>query len=123
MLEHPDDRLNWIKMVKNGEGKKRKRESSETFEEALDDEEESENESGVDLKINKFDPKYFKTVSQILKDLEDIHQQEKKRPKLFKRNQQPLKNNTIKLQNKAQSKSSKNSGKYIVPVLVILQSL
>lgn len=99
-------------MVKNGESKKRKRESSETFEEALGDEEESENESGVDFKINKFDPKFFKTVSQILKDLEDIHQQEKKRPKLFKRNPQPLKNNTIKLQNKAQNKSSKNSGKY-----------
>lgn len=125
---NPDDRRNWIHIISNETKKKKnKKETTNGFSngsnnphhsdndsEDNDFEMQEESDSEMEYHFNKFDPRYFKTVSQILKDFEVYHQKNKKdiqqkfnlnRIKMLKDNQ--TKNTMIKVQNKNQSKSKK----------------
>jgi hypothetical protein len=135
---NPDDRHNWMEIVSNQSKKKKplkssndassltttekteaatsgksKKESSSEF----DDEIVEESENGI-IKPNRFDPRFFKTVSQILKDLEAYHQNNKrnielktnlKRVAKFNSLSEQPKNTSVKVFNKSQNKSSKNN--------------
>lgn len=82
-------------MVKNNESssKKRKNQQPESSEEEDDEDEDDDddNKHEIAFKINKFNPKYFKTVSQILKDLSDFNAKNpaKKAHKLAAKKPQP----------------------------------
>jgi len=134
---NPDDRHNWMEIVSNQSKKKKplkntndaaslattektestsgksKKEASSEF----DDEVVEETENGI-IKPNRFDPRFFKTVSQILKDLEVFHQNNKrnielktnlKRVAKFNSLSEQPKNTSVKVFNKSQNKSSKNN--------------
>lgn len=128
-----DDRVNWIKMIKSDKKKRQMpspnepkinggtKLSTKNSTNASDEEEEEksgDDENELDIvKLNKFEPKYFKTVSQILKDFEEFHQKNKKfnsQQRLFKLNKplsfaQSPKSTAIKVSNKAQNKSKQQS--------------
>lgn len=135
---NPDDRHNWIHIISNeSKKKKNKKEPVNGFGNASDKIQHSEDEDqhddtydDLDIEMqdenglekeyyfNKFDPKYFKTVSQILKDFEIYHQKNKKdiQQKLNKNQIKILKDNQskstlVKVQNKNQSKSSSKKEK------------
>lgn len=122
-----DDRRNWIHIISNETRKKKPKQEKKNGlangngvhhsddDEDEDVEMEEEDNLDSDFRFNKFDPKYFKTVSQILKDFDVYHQKNKKhiqqqinlnRAKMLKANQtnQP-KSTAIKVQNKSQNKS------------------
>lgn len=138
---NPDDRHNWMEIVSNQSKKKKplkgpdeslpvtkKSEKAESTngkhkkddDNEFDDEDEEnadQNENGI-IKPNRFDPRFFKTVSQILKDLEMYHQNNKrtnelksnlKRVAKFNNLPEQSKSTAVKVFNKSQNKSSKNS--------------
>ncbi|RNA38975.1 surfeit locus 6-like protein [Brachionus plicatilis] len=126
---NPDDRRNWIQIISNDSKKKKSKKeptgglpNGATIHHSDDDEDiemHEEEELDMEYHFNKFDPKYFKTVSQILKDFEVYHQKNKKdiqqklnsnRIKMLKNNQ-TSKNTLIKVQNKNQNKSSSKKEK------------
>ena len=87
---NPEDRLNWIKLKANESKKKRpaghedaagkaKAQNGKKNDEDDGGEEEDEGEtieSGISF--NKFDPRFFKTVTEILKDLQILNKKLKK---------------------------------------------
>jgi len=127
-----DDRQNWINMVKSRDssGKKQQRKqaiNSNTakrhkealeIEEDKEDDDEIDNERSVmgDLFIpNKFDPRFFKTVSQILNDFESLqpanhlnqaHKFAKTNKKVDKQLNKEI-DTSIKILNKLQSKADR----------------
>lgn len=137
-----DDRHNWIELAtnqskkrkpsdenepaqekepKNAKTKKQKQDEDENDDDADEnelDEKKAQNENGF-YKPSRFDPRFFKTVSQILKDLELYHQNTKssfdlksnlKRAKLNSTLNGAQKSTAIKVLNKSQNKSlSKNA--------------
>ncbi|CAF0952999.1 unnamed protein product [Brachionus calyciflorus] len=123
-----DDRRNWIHIVSNESRKKKSNMTNgkngvhHSDDSEVDDEDvemEEEENLDVDFRLNKFDPKYFKTVTQILNDFEVYHQKNKKKiqqqinlnkAKMIKASQNGQNKSTaIKVQNKSQHKSlSKN---------------
>lgn len=129
---NPDDRKNWVQIVNNESKKRRSQNKDEsgktnglsngqngTHDSEEDDEEEEyqDDEQNEDFRYHRFDPRFFKTVSQILKDFETHNLKNKKnilkmsltQTKLNKANSvgQP-KSTAVKVLNKSQSKSSKN---------------
>lgn len=112
-----DDRSNWLNLVTN-EAKKRKQknktESSDNKSDSKLDMDVNGYENGNDEddlyyeRTSKFDPILFKTVSQILKDMERFNQNKKTiQFKQIKPN--ATKNDTsIKVLNKSQNKSKKS---------------
>lgn len=132
-----DDRHNWIQMVQTSADKRRKPQQDEPsakkqksmttnekeFDTFLDEDDENneELENGNVAKPNRFDPKFFKTVSQILKDLEQLTKSKNNKinnKQIINKMKQNIvtngnsnqdKNTSIKVLNKSQNKSSKNS--------------
>ena len=142
---NPDDRHNWMEIVSNQSRKSKNKNADDAPDEnsqtngkpkkgkpvQSDDEEEEEmevdeqedditnqSEQGI-IKPNRFDPRFFKTVSQILKDLEQHHQTNKRNIDLKSNLKRAKFNNiasaaqpkstAIKVFNKSQNKSAKNA--------------
>jgi hypothetical protein len=134
-----DDRHNWIELAtnqskkrkpsdetepaqepKNAKTKKQKQDEDENGDDADEnevDERKAQSENGF-YKPNRFDPRFFKTVSQILRDLESYHQNTKssfdlksnlKRAKLNSTLNGAHKSTAIKVLNKSQNKSLSKS--------------
>jgi hypothetical protein len=136
-----DDRLEWIKQKTlesrkrkfdakaKADLKKKKNASDDENDDNNNDEEDvdilDETDNGLELqyKRNRFDPRFFKTVSEILKDL-DKFQKRNKTPNtndLIRKNSQQMaakddtdgkvSNTNIKVFNKSQNKSAKAATK------------
>lgn len=70
-----DDRVNWLKMIRMSSNKPKSNERPQTKKEEEKESSEDESRQNDDddpIKRSKFDPKYFKTVSRILKDFADL---------------------------------------------------
>lgn len=128
---NPDDHSNWIRHV-TAEPKKKtskaevdttsKQNGSGKVPRSDDDDSEMEvdaEDDGEFNRVNKFDPRVFKTVSQIFKDFQLMEEKEKKFskikfPQLKKNNQE--KSTSVKVLNKSQHKSlSKNEDGTVTP--------
>lgn len=119
---NPEDHTNWTQFATAENKKSRAQKANESTENghnnkiARSDDDESdmdvEDEDGVFHRVNKFDPRIFKTVSEIFKDFQLMEEKEKK---LSKAKLQQLKKNTsannqgkttsLKVFNKSQHKS------------------
>jgi hypothetical protein len=97
---NPDDRHQWIQIVSS---------SSSSTNQQSESDPESDTEIVPKAPKNRFDPRFFKTVSQILKDLQSYHQSHqspKRQLNLLKRPRDlPSKSTALKVFNKSQHKS------------------
>ena len=111
-----DDRQHWHNIVankrlggNNAEKNGAKNVNNNVEEEEDDEEDIDAKKSKLDpvehFKFNKFDPKYFKTVSQVLRDLAEYNTKHKKTASQIKQNFSKLKQNKQQLQS-GQSKST-----------------
>lgn len=124
---NPDDHSNWIRHV-TAEPKKKtaaaevdtNKQNGSKIPRSDDDDSEMEidaQDDGEFSRVNKFDPRIFKTVSQIFKDFQLMEEKEKKfkkLPQLKKITQE--KSTNLKVLNKSQHKSlSKNEDGTVAP--------
>ena len=120
---NPDDRHTWMEIV----AKQTKKNALNPAEKLADNEDtaivtaENEEEVGF-IKPNRFDPRFFKTVSQILNDLELHNRGTKarldlktnlKRAKLSTAAAQPKASTAIKVLHKSQNKSPKSGAESV----------
>lgn len=116
---NPEDHTNWIQYATSG-NKKRSQKVSEAAENGHkisrsdddDNDMDLEDEDGGFYRVNKFDPRIFKTVSEIFKDFQLMEEKEKKlsKSKLQQLKKNSLANNhekttSVKVFNKSQHKS------------------
>lgn len=128
---NPDDRTEWLKFMRNDSATNRRNKPHNeltTNGKSSDGEENDDHDSDelnttastIDYKINKFEPKYFKTVTQILNDFQRHDAQtaasSKKSLKINRLRlkktlalKEKAKNTKIKVLNKSQNKSSKKA--------------